>query len=296
MDASAPAREGPRYQPLVIVLAAVCAGMAGDRFAPWPAQAWWAVAAGGWLAWLVLWRRGRERAAAAWLLIALAAAGGAWRHAQWHLFDQNEIGLYAGDQPVAAMIEATLISGPRRVPAPAPNAMRAIESGDRTRMLVRVTALRDGDAWLPASGRSLLLVNGHLLGVSVGDRLRIACRLSAPAGPRNPGEFDFARHARGRRQLSLLSADFPQCVTVTARRARWSIGQWFENLRTGGDEALWRRLAHERSGLAAALLLGAREQLDQETTDAFARTGTIHLLSISGLHVAILAGALFWTL
>ncbi|MEX0714636.1 MAG: ComEC/Rec2 family competence protein, partial [Pirellulales bacterium] len=170
------------------------------------------------------------------------------------------------------------------------------ESGDRTRMLVRVTALRDGDAWLPASGRSLLLVNGHLLGVSVGDRLRIACQLSAPAGPRNPGEFDFARHARGRRQLSLLSADFPQCVTVTARRARWSIGQWFENLRTSGDEALWRRLAHERSGLAAALLLGAREQLDQETTDAFARTGTVHLLSISGLHVAILAGALFWTM
>ncbi len=45
--------------------------------------------------------------------------------------------------------------------------------------------------------------------------------------------------------------------------------------------------------LAAALLLGRREGVDPDVNDAFARTGTTHLLAISGLHLQVLAGV-FW--
>jgi competence protein ComEC len=45
--------------------------------------------------------------------------------------------------------------------------------------------------------------------------------------------------------------------------------------------------------LATALLLGRREGVDPETTDAFTRTGTTHLLAISGAHLQVLA-ALLW--
>jgi competence protein ComEC len=69
-----------------------------------------------------------------------------------------------------------------------------------------------------------------------------------------------------------------------------------EELRAGGDTVLWRHLRHERSGLAAALLLGAREELDAERTEAFFETGTVHILAISGMHIAILAGSLFYGL
>jgi competence protein ComEC len=44
--------------------------------------------------------------------------------------------------------------------------------------------------------------------------------------------------------------------------------------------------------LAAALLLGQREGVDPEVNDAFARTGTTHLLAISGLQLQALAAAL----
>lgn len=57
-----------------------------------------------------------------------------------------------------------------------------------------------------------------------------------------------------------------------------------------GNRLLGRYLDHRRSALAAAVLLGAREQLDPEQKQAFRETGTIHLLAISGLHVGILAG------
>ncbi|MEM8947653.1 MAG: ComEC/Rec2 family competence protein, partial [Planctomycetota bacterium] len=64
------------------------------------------------------------------------------------------------------------------------------------------------------------------------------------------------------------------------------IGQRFE-----------RRLAtYVRPGqrdLAQAILLGARERLDSNTYTAFIRTGTIHLLVVSGLHVGLLALAIW---
>jgi competence protein ComEC len=56
---------------------------------------------------------------------------------------------------------------------------------------------------------------------------------------------------------------------------------------------LWRHVGHQRAGLAAAVLLGAREQLDEDRTEDFFATGSIHLLAISGLHVGILV-YFFW--
>jgi competence protein ComEC len=66
-----------------------------------------------------------------------------------------------------------------------------------------------------------------------------------------------------------------------------------ERARERGAAALRRHLSAERGPLAAALLLGTREALLPETTESFMVTGTVHILSISGLHVALLAAGLF---
>ena len=286
----------PRYQPLVIVLAAVAAGIFCDAKSPLAAPAWWAIAAAGWSAWLLLWRGRHDRSAGVVLWIALAALGGAWHHCRWCLFADDELGIYAREAAQPTCVEAVVVRGPRRVPAPPYDPLCAIQRGDQTRLEVDVTRLRDGEAWRPASGRVKLWVEGHLLGVHAGDRLRVVGQVSAPTTAHNPGEFDFARHARADRQLCRVSADFPECVEIIERPAWWGPARIWEELRGRGDAILWQRLAHQRSGLAAALLLGIREELDTEATQAFSKTGTIHLLSISGLHVGILASFLFWAM
>src|SRR5205807_7207416 len=49
----------------------------------------------------------------------------------------------------------------------------------------------------------------------------------------------------------------------------------------------------KKKKLASAVLLGAREQLDPNRNEGYLVTGTIHVLSISGLHVGILAAGFF---
>lgn len=283
----------PRYQPLVVVLAAFATGIYLDRQMPAAAELWWAIAAASLCGWLVLWRRGRERLAAAALAVCLATLGGAWHHLQFSLFARDELGLFAREEPQPICVEAVVAGGVERLPALPDDPLCAIPRGDRSRLDVRLTGLRQGDCWQAASGRARLLVDGHLLGVHSGDRLRVFGQLSAPGAAHNPGEFDFARHARGNRELSLLSADFPDCIRVEEAAGRFNLGRQLAAFRQSGRLWLFEQLSGDRAGLASALLLGVREDLDADVNAAFTKTGTVHLLSISGLHVGILAGFLF---
>ena len=70
------------------------------------------------------------------------------------------------------------------------------------------------------------------------------------------------------------------------RRRGW------ERCRRGARNAWRGGSTRRRAPLAAALLLGRREGVDPDVNDAFARTGTTHLLAISGLHMQVLALAL----
>jgi competence protein ComEC len=280
------------YQPLVTVLAAVCGGIVVDRYLAL-ALAWsWPAAVIAWLTWWTLWRRGYDRLAVAPLLLSLAAAGAAWHHCRWSLFDAREIGLAAADVAGPAAIEARIVEGPRRIPAPPYNPLRSFVASDRTRFDVEVLAVRDDATWRPSSGRATLFVNGYTRDARPGDRVRVFAQLARVEPPANPGEFDFAGQARVERRLCWLSSEFPECVTRLASGSAWSWPRvlWF--LRAGGDALLWRNLRPGRSGLASAMFLGSREELQPDETQAFLETGTIHLLVISGLNVGILAGCL----
>ncbi|MHC4403557.1 MAG: ComEC/Rec2 family competence protein [Planctomycetota bacterium] len=282
-----------RYQPLVIVLVAVCAGIAADRLWGPSVGAWWAVAASAWLVWILLWQLAWDRSAGVVLLTAAAACGGAWHHLRWQWFPGDELGRYAHTLAQPACVEVVALKGPRRRPAPAPDPMRMIPAGDRTEVEVAVRAVRDAARWRPARGRAKLTVDGHLLGVEAGDRLQLFAHLSAPRGADNPGDFDYAAHHRADRTLSLLRSEWPECVSVLRHASAGDPARWIETVRSAGDRLLWEHLDPRRAGLAAAVLLGAREEIGPDRVRAFMETGTVHLLAISGLHVGILAGVLF---
>ena len=170
--------------------------------------------------------------------------------------------------------------------------MRIIPTGDRSRLDVRATAIRDGDRWLPVTGKVGLSVEGHLLGVRAGDRLRVFGDLNSVWGPDNPGEFDYAAYYRADRTLCTLRSPYPDCVSVIERGWMLNPMRFIDTARSNGNRLLWRYIDDRQSELAAAVLLGAREEIDNERTEAFMKTGTIHLLAISGFHVGIVAWVL----
>jgi competence protein ComEC len=292
-DPQSQASSQPGYHPLMIVVTAVSVGIATDRQCAVSVWLWWLLAAAGIAVWLFLWRSSRVRAAGIVLLAALAACGGAWHHCRWHLFPSDDLGFAARSEQQPVCLQATALSGPRREPAPPPNPFRAIPMEDRTRIEVELTAVRDGSLWRTASGRARLMITGELGGVRGGDRLLVYCRFNAPSPAMNPGEPDFAAYARADRKRSLLHTEHPASVSVLGPAAWLSPARWLDAVQIAGDRVLWRHLNPHRAGLASAVLLGIREEVTAAENEAFVETGIVHILSLSGMHVALLAATLF---
>ncbi len=277
------------YCPLVVVLLAVSAGMAVDRGAAVSLAQWIGLGAVAYGVWWAAHRAHRDRLAAWVLLLAVAALAGAWHHARWRLFADDDVAALATRQRQPICLEGFVAANPRHLPAAPDDPMRPIPLGERSQVTVRLTAVRHGDSWEPIAGNVRLSVDGRLDSVRAGDRIRVFGQLAAPRTPQNWGEFDFAHFARGDRITGDLLAGWPECVAVVQAAAGATPAVRLASVRAAGQRLLRECIPADRYDLAATMLLGAREELLRERTTAFLETGTIHLLAISGLHVGIIA-------
>lgn len=298
------ARPSHRYQPLVYVALALSLGIVVDRYvhseslsalgisqfdaAPTCLVAYWLGALVVLGAWWRAWCRRRDRFAACLLLLATSLSGAAWHDFRWSRFRVDEIARFAADEPAPAAIELVVRHAPERVPAPRETALRAIPGVDRTRLIGDVVRVRDGARWRAASGSVQLGVDGHLLGVERGDRLRVFGQLALVRPPMNPGEFDFACHARSDRELARVNSSSPEGVTVVSRARSTVTHRLLDRIRLHCERLIRRFIGPDQSGLASAILLGSRADLPRDATDPYMFTGTIHVLVVSGMNVAIL--------
>ncbi|MFM9058195.1 MAG: ComEC/Rec2 family competence protein, partial [Planctomycetaceae bacterium] len=292
-------REPLPERPLVVAALALAAGCGAARFAvpgmsgPSLAAAWWGGAVVVLAAWWAAMRRQRRRLAAALLALAVAGAGAAWSAARFDLFPADDLAWRLGSGPVPVAVRGSVVESFRLLPTPTQDLERAAAIGPSSECVVAVEAVRVGSRWKPASGRAAVVVDGPRPDVVVGTRIQVLGRGLRPGAAANPGEFDFRLRARSQRTLSVVRVDSMACVRILSRPPPWSPAAALDRLRSAGVAVLHEHLAPGRAGLASALLLGARESLPREESDDFLVTGTVHVLSISGLHVGLLAAALF---
>jgi competence protein ComEC len=291
-------REPLPERPLVAVAVAVAAGCGLPAVVDLSPVVWWLVAAVALVAWALLAGLGRHGWAAVALLGAVGGGAAGWSAIRSNLFPCDDLAwsLTSAPQPVA--VEGIVEESPRRLSAPVIDPLRsgaaqAAVQRPSSECVVAVRAVRRGATWRTASGRVTLIVDGEPPDVVAGCRVRVFGRGMRPPPPLNPGEFDFRERARSLRCLSIVRAHSAACVRVLSRPSAWSPVAWVDRLRDSGVEVLRRHLSAERAPLAAALLLGSRESLPREESLEFLVTGTIHILSISGLHVGFLSLALF---
>jgi predicted membrane metal-binding protein len=266
------------YNPAVIVLAAAAAGMVVDRYRPLPFIVWWGIAAACLGGWCVLCGKRRNMAAAVVLFLAVMALAASWHHCRWYLFGGDDLGLFAHTQQQPVCLEAVAVQTPRVIPQPESNPLRSPRSGDEVRFEAELQAIRDGDQWRPASGRAVMVVEGLVPGLAAGDRFRAFAHLLPPEHALNPGETDRALRDRGHRITSRLRVNHAEAISVVS--AGFALSPWrlLESLRLRGQQVFAHYLRPQQANLAAAVLLGLRDQLDPEETEAFQLTGTIHLL------------------
>lgn len=153
-------------------------------------------------------------------------------------------------------------------------------------------------SWKPAKAKVVLYFSkdSAAFPFQYGDVILIKGNPSLVQRPGNPGEFDYQRylafkniyhqHFVGNDEVRLLKNDPPSTVMQYAIHARlWA------------DEALKRFIVGDREqAIASALVLGVTDGLDNELLNAYAATGAMHVLAVSGLHITIIYMILLWVL
>jgi len=123
--------------------------------------------------------------------------------------------------------------------------------------------------------------------LSYGDRILIKGKISRPRGPGNPGEFDYAKYLERNRIFSVLNAK-AQDISILERGKGNPIVALAYKVRGRIGRLISGNLPEESANFLKAILLGLRQGIGNDLNDAFMRTGTIHLIAISGLNVGLI--------
>ncbi|RLA90019.1 MAG: hypothetical protein DRG58_03395 [Deltaproteobacteria bacterium] len=154
--------------------------------------------------------------------------------------------------------------------------------------------------WQAATGRLPVYTPPLLETVRVGERLAARVKLRPVENYRNPGSFDRRRYLARQKIFATASLKESQdLVRLAATPESWGGNYRLERFRTQAAQFLEQRPQPTRA-LYKALLIGDQSEISPEIRQGFSRTGTAHLLAISGLHLGMIAavslGLFFWLL
>ena len=142
---------------------------------------------------------------------------------------------------------------------------------------------------------SAVLYNTHKK-IQYGDKLKIWGQLEKPSQATNPGQFDYQDYLKKYSIYMLLRSYGDKGVHVYSHGHRNSIIATILNARNTIKKKIDGALPYPFNTLLAALLLGFRSEIPSYIRDNFVKTGTVHLLAISGLHISIVTAAIYYFL
>jgi competence protein ComEC len=133
---------------------------------------------------------------------------------------------------------------------------------------------------------------------AVGEFVALKARLLPPLGPLRPGGYDFARDMF----FQSIGASGYALGRIKVEAAHTTPGLWLryraliDRVREALDDRIRTILSGDRGSIASALITGKRDAISTPVNDAMYVSSLAHVLSISGYHMAVVAGAVFFVL
>jgi competence protein ComEC len=123
------------------------------------------------------------------------------------------------------------------------------------------------------------------------DRVVMSGKISLPPKNMNPAGRDFRimNYRTGIRARFSSSKNDIFGITSAGKGPITASRRFLSTLRRSSEIKLKKHLSGPAFGAAGSVLLGIRSGVDEKTRDALIRTGTMHILAVSGLHVGIAA-------
>ncbi len=241
---------------------------------------------------LMLRQRLRPTAVAAGAALIALLVGFA-RHQGLSTLPPHHIANALTDEPQLSRLAGRIVTTPLERPALRLNPFLPFDPSPRTQFIIAVDELRSTDPPVATTGHLRVSIEAASLELRLGQRVQLTGKLFRAAGPRNPGELDWATWYRRQNLAGGFSVESAAHVAVLPDPP----GRWHRlvtALRTTAQRLLFEPYADgetdESTRLLDVMVLGQRSRADQQLNEAFLRAGGLHFLAVSGFNVALLAG------
>ncbi|PSQ79764.1 MAG: DNA internalization-related competence protein ComEC/Rec2 [Bacteroidetes bacterium QH_6_63_17] len=221
------------------------------------------------------------------IVLILGCAGGA-RHARHQTPSPHALKPAAEASTEATTLQGEVADAPER-------------TDDATRFVLKADTLYGAQDTAAVDGRAHVTLRaspwaedvGPFPDVRQGDIVRLRGILRLPPELRNPGGFDYRAYLARRGICCTMYVGEPERVNVQRNR-RGTL----ESLLVGAREYIRLQIdryvpSAEAQGVLRALLLGDRSRVTDAQRERFAKTGLMHLLAVSGLHVFLVGMVLY---
>ena len=135
----------------------------------------------------------------------------------------------------------------------------------------------------------------HATPPQAGEHWRLLIKLKRPRGVLNEGGFDYEQslYRHGISATGYVRRNNAN-EKITNETKNFLLNEWVAAFRQSISTKLRDRLDGNHDGIIEALAIGVRDKISPAEWDILTRTGTIHLVAISGLHVGLVAGLVFF--
>lgn len=128
-----------------------------------------------------------------------------------------------------------------------------------------------------------------------GERIRCAAHLRRPRNFHNPGAFDYEGYL-AERGIAALGWASVEDLELLPGFAGNRIERWRSRVHRNVVAKVQELWPAQEAALIDAMIVGEDAFIDRDTRTDFQRSGTYHVLVVSGMNVSILAFVVFWTL
>ncbi len=154
-----------------------------------------------------------------------------------------------------------------------------------THLRLSATEIKVAEEWQPVSGTALLFVPRYPT-YDYGDVLQVTGKLETPP---QLDDFDYEGYLAHQGVYSTML--YPG-IKILDKGKGFKPLEWVYSVRSRLSQTMATILPEPQASLAQGIILGIRGNIPASVKTDFSRTGTAHILAISGLHLSIVAGIL----
>ena len=218
---------------------------------------------------------GRRRDYLLLVTIAFGLVAGGFALAQWRTFSVGHVFLERA-------VTSTTVSG----------RVASVEQlADGTRVILEKVRIGALEAHATPE-RIRLRLRGKATDLLPGVWLQVRARISPPPPPAMPGAYDFQFHYYFQ-EIGATGFSIGRTHIVADGDDQLTLAHRWESFRERLTTRIRDSIGGTPGAVAAALITGDRGAIPEEVNEAYRNSGIYHLLSISGMHIGLVAGLIF---